>query len=79
MKAYIVFEYDGVRYSIITSFSHFKDFSNLKWCFTEGNLSCDCNRSLMLRERWKDFPELECNSGENKIKLVSLIAETEFE
>ena len=32
------------------------------WMFTEGNYSCDCNRSLFIRQQFGDdsIPELPC-------------------
>lgn len=41
----------------------------------EGNGSCDCNRSLFLYERPdEEGYHLRCNSGENRIKILSIVA-----
>lgn len=43
---------------------NFEDYSedDAIWMFTEGNYSCDCTRSLFIREQFGDtsIPELPC-------------------
>ena len=43
------------------------DAEAVEYLFTEGNYSCDCNRSLMLRRAGHDVPEMPCGEG---IQLV---------
>lgn len=43
------------------------DAEAVEYLFTEGNYSCDCNRSLLLRRGGHDVPEMPC--GED-IELV---------
>ena len=46
------------------------------WMFTEGNYSCDCNRSLFIRQQFGDdsIPELPCG---NTIELLDYHIEKE--
>ena len=58
-KGYI-FKYDWGKYSI----------EGADFMFEEGNYSCDCNKSIFIRQYCdKDFPEMECGQ---KIKLINL-------
>ena len=43
--------------------------------WTEGNFECDCNRSIALYG-WDN--QLECNSGENIIKLLEIKREDDI-
>lgn len=48
------------------------------WLWTEGNYSCDCNRSLFLFDIPIDHPsELPCSRGEPTIELVELVVDGE--
>ena len=47
------------------------DFDLADWMWTQGNYSCDCNRSLFLYDG--DITrELPCNTDNNVIELVAL-------
>ena len=32
----------------------------IEFMLTDGNYSCDCNRSLRIRDTYPNFPEMEC-------------------
>ena len=44
------------------------------WMFTEGNYSCDCNRSLFIRQQYGEdaIDELGCDYTEEEIRLVRI-------
>lgn len=42
------------------------------WDWTDGNYSCDCNRSGFVDNA---LPDLDCNTGDNLIKLLSIVRE----
>ena len=46
---------------------------NIAWQWTEGNYSCDCNRSIAFYGLTLDNKAvLSCSGDENRIELVSL-------
>lgn len=47
------------------------EVSTVEFMWTEGNYSCDCNRSLFLYE-WDDTRQLPCNEAKNEIVLDRL-------
>ncbi len=50
--------------------------SGAVWLWTEGNYSCDCNRSIFLLGRDLDNT-LPCNGGDPTIELVELLVDGE--
>jgi len=63
----IVLRYQNKEYVL---FDECKYRDGLEFNWTEGNYSCDCNRSLFIKRQCDpDFPKMEC--GET-IELVSL-------
>ena len=48
-----------------------ESIEDAEFMYYEGNYSCDCNRSILFLKRpyGKSF---ECNSGKNKIEIISL-------
>ncbi len=48
------------------------DYSGIVFHWTSGNYSCDCNRSLFFYD-YADGTELNCNEGENIIRLDMLV------
>jgi len=45
--------------------------------WTEGNFGCDCNRSIFAVETGVMEDELDCNTEEPSIKLLSLTVDNE--
>ena len=41
-----------------------------EFIYTEGNMSCDCNRSRTINKRFPKFPKLDCGG---KIELEYLL------
>lgn len=62
-----VLKYEGREY-VVTTTGHTSE-AGAEFMWTDGNYSCDCNRSIMIRQKYgTDFmPELFC--GET-IELV---------
>jgi len=64
-KFEIIFKFNGKTYTM-----HDVGSYSLYHIYEDGNNSCDCNRSLLIRKHCdKNFPIMDC--GE-KIKLVSI-------
>lgn len=64
----MVFEYDGQEFLLSQRMSN-RHPSGIDYFWTEGDYSCDCNRSRELRCVYPEFPELECG---DEIKLKSI-------
>lgn len=70
MEVEVILEYQGKQYKYVYDFGEGYPYESAEFMYTEGNYSCDCNRSIFIQEHCdNDFPEMEC--GE-EIKLVSL-------
>lgn len=65
-----VFVHEGKQYLFEYDYEEDYPFDAANYMFTEGNYSCDCNRSAFVQEKYPEFPELDC--GE-KIELVELV------
>lgn len=67
--AFLEFEYENEIYRLKYDFGFAfpPNVAYFQWC--ENNYSCDCNRSIFLRKKYPNFPELDC--GET-IKLLSI-------
>jgi hypothetical protein len=70
-KSEVTLRYQGKDYTFLYDFAHEEqDAQPIYFSWTEGNYSCDCNRSSFIAEYCnEDFPDLECG---NTIELVSL-------
>lgn len=70
-KSEVTLRYQGKEYTFLYDYIHEeKDAEGVYFNWTEGNFSCDCNRSdFIARFCDEDFPELECG---DTIKLTSL-------
>jgi hypothetical protein len=68
--AKVVFKYRGQEYSFDWKFGYGYPASSARFMIEEGNYSCDCNRSIYIRQ-YADpsFEEMECG---HEIKLLSL-------
>nr|DAG13341.1 MAG TPA: hypothetical protein [Caudoviricetes sp.] len=62
------FMFQNKIYKLRYDFGYEYEKQNAEFMFLEGNYSCDCNRSILLLEKYNDFPLLGC--GDN-IKLVN--------
>lgn len=59
--ANLVFQYKGKEYSFQHDFGYGYAEESAEYMWTEGNYSCDCNRSIFLMKKYpEDFKELEC-------------------
>lgn len=62
------FMFQNKIYKLRYDFGYEYEKQNAEFIFLEGNYSCDCNRSILLHERYDDFPLLGCGDD---IKLVN--------
>lgn len=72
MKAKVTLKYKDKLHTFTDEEDDGKDevYEGSVYMWTEGNFSCDCNRSRMIKEYCDDgFPEMDC--GE-EIQLVNL-------
>lgn len=75
----VVFVYENKEYFCIREYDEDETLVEIKAIesyFFEGNMYCDCNRSLMIEDIYDiNIPELECNyyDGIQKIKIKSFI------
>lgn len=73
MGAFVVtLNHKGKQYSFEDNFDdNIAGKDGVKYLYEEGNYSCDCNRSLLIKQNCDpDFPELPC--GDTEIELVKL-------
>ena len=62
-------EYAGKQYTVSETFQYGDD-DDIEFMWYEGNWSCDCNRSNLIRLQVDpDFPDMRCG---DTIKLVNL-------
>ena len=66
---HLIFEYRGKEYYVRDDHSEYGDDEISDYWWTEGNGSCDCNRSIYIQRSKKDFPCMKC--GE-RIKLIQI-------
>ena len=59
------------KYKILGETSEHQDPESMLFLWSEGNFSCDCNRSLFFYDDDEE-QELPCNPDENIIELISL-------
>ena len=70
MRLGVHLQYLNKDYKFVYDFGQGYSFEGAEFMFTEGNYSCDCNKSVFIRQFCdKDFPEMKC--GE-KIKLIKI-------
>ena len=57
-----ILKYKGVEYVIHYDFGNEYEEEKAIFMFTKGNYSCDCNKSLFIREEYGEdvIPELSC-------------------
>lgn len=58
--AKMVFVYQGKEYPYEYDFGFAYSSESAEYVFTEGNYSCDCNRSIFLASKYEGFQEIEC-------------------
>ena len=65
-----VFKYKDKEYTLHYDFGKNYDKESAEWMFLTGNYSCDCNRSLFIRQEYGEdtIPELDCGK---EIELIS--------
>lgn len=64
----VVFEFEGKKYLVDNDFGYGYPPESAEYMFTSGNFSCDCNRSMLIHNRYPDFPEYdECG---DEIEMV---------
>ena len=58
------FKYEGREFIIRYDFGYEFEEDRAEFIFEDGNYSCDCNRSLFIRDQYGDdaIPELGCGS-----------------
>lgn len=54
------FAYQGRIWPYTYDFGYGYPDDDAEFMFHDGNYGCDCNRSIFLREHFKEFPEMEC-------------------
>lgn len=62
------FMFQNKIYKLRYDFGYEYEKQNAEFMFLECNYSCDCNTSILLREKYNDFPLLGCVDN---IKLVN--------
>lgn len=67
-----IFKYKNKIFNIDYDFGFAYSYESALYMFNDGNYSCDCNRSVFISEKYKNFPELDC--GE-EIKLLNISVE----
>jgi hypothetical protein len=70
MKVEISFKYEGKMFEIQESRWEGMDLDTIFYLYEEGNYSCDCNRSLFIREKYPEFPELGCGETIEMTQIV---------
>ena len=71
----ITFAYQGKQYIYPDTFTYegwdeYRDADyQVTSMYTEGNYSCDCNRSAFIGEHYEDFPYMDCG---HTITIVSI-------
>lgn len=69
MKVKIMLQHNGEFYSF-TETHEYEDIKQARRAWTEGNCSCDCNKSIYIQRFCdKGFEEMDCG---DKIQLVSI-------
>lgn len=59
--AHMIFDLpDGRAVPFTYDFGYGYPYDSARFTFTDGNYSCDCNRSLFISESYPDVAELEC-------------------
>lgn len=66
--AKIVFTYNNKEYKIEYNFGDDYPTETAEFIFTDGNYSCDCNRSIIINEKYHSFPITEICG--NNIKMI---------
>lgn len=64
--AKIIFKHQDRQYEIEYDFGYGYDPAAAKYSFEETNFSCDCNRSILIRQKYPEFEEIDCG---NEIKM----------
>jgi hypothetical protein len=62
-------KYKGEEYTFEYDFGYAYSIDNAKFMFEDGNYSCDCNLSIFIKEKYPDFPELDCG---NEVEYISI-------
>lgn len=73
---YGTFKYKDQLFTLREDFGEGYNPETAEWMFTEGNYSCDCNRSLFIRRQHGEhvMPELDCG---DEIELIDYHIELE--
>lgn len=58
--AKMTFVYQGNEYPIEVTHDYGRETRYIEWDYRENNYGCDCNRSELIREKYPNFPELDC-------------------
>ena len=69
MEVIACFKYKDRYYSAKEEFKN-SSLEGILFMMEEGNWSCDCNRSIMIRSRHKDFTKLECGEEVEMLRLI---------
>lgn len=64
--AKMIFCFEGKEYPYEYDFGYGFPKESAEYMFMDGNYSCDCNRSIFIRELHPQFKEMDCGC---KIKL----------
>jgi hypothetical protein len=67
--ASLTLEYYNTVYQIQYDFGYAYPCESAEFMFTEGNYSCDCNLASFIRERYPEFPVLECGDEIETLEL----------
>lgn len=72
-KVNIILSFEGREYNLVENWGENygwdSAFEGIRYMFEEGNYSCDCNRSILIRRQVDSkFKEMDCG------KLIKLVA-----
>jgi hypothetical protein len=67
--AKITIQYQGRKYEFEQDFGYAYPIEAAHFMFEDGNYSCDCNKSIFIREKYPEFEEMDCGDD---LELTSL-------
>lgn len=73
---FLHFRYKGKRYSIKENLGYGAEDHHIEFYYTDGNMGCICNRSLILHEKYPEIPEMDCNGEGIELEKLSIIIDS---
>ena len=69
------FNYKDKRYSLTEKLGYGAERDNIHFYYTDGNMGCVCNQSIILHERFPEIPEMECNGKDLTLLAIKVLAD----